>query len=411
MEGRVRIQYLAQPGNQIGAKVTELLKQQPPPVFVAMVYAFANRQTLLRYRSSIAGLKQLGTSVRIVVGIDMDSTSKEALEEIVSWGVDARVVKNGVPRHTFHPKLCLTERKDYASILIGSSNLTEGGFFRNYEACALITYDLPADQAEFNSAKSALARFLDASGPTCCTLSLDLIARLVQRGEVPTESEARARRKALGAMRRRKAPQGTLPIFGTEQIDGPPPFSPEVIRILASAAKTKRKRQRQARNKRKSPAVRSPIEIRPTAFYMTLPKMRGSIPGEPRVPLVARDIAEQFWGWPDNYRLSVGPRGGRRKYRNWKPLWRILDSENPAATFLEPVRMYEYEESADFRFYSARLLALGADQGDIVRIARVSDTSAEFECVLARKGTPTHTSWQHNCTEPVRNSSRRWGYA
>ena len=73
--------------------------------------------------------------------------------------------------------------------------------------------------------------------------------------------------------------------------------------------------------------------------------------------------------------------------------------------------MYEYEESSDFRFYSARLLALGANQGDIVRIRRVEEDDAEFECVLARAGTPEFAAWQPFCTERVRNSNRLWGYA
>jgi len=73
--------------------------------------------------------------------------------------------------------------------------------------------------------------------------------------------------------------------------------------------------------------------------------------------------------------------------------------------------MYEYVESSDFRFYAHRLLELGADRGDVVRITRISEPEAEFECVLARRGTGSHGAWLRYCSEPVRNSDRLYGYA
>jgi hypothetical protein len=97
---------------------------------------------------------------------------------------------------------------------------------------------------------------------------------------------------------------------------------------------------------------------------------------------------------------------------NWKPVWRLRRADQPAAEDRkESVRMYEYTNSSDFRFYSPALLALGADNGDIVRITRIAEPDAEFECVLAPRGTTEYRDWLRHCTEPVRNSDRRYGYA
>ena len=72
--------------------------------------------------------------------------------------------------------------------------------------------------------------------------------------------------------------------------------------------------------------------------------------------------------------------------------------------------MYEYEESKDFRFFSPALVHIGADAGDIVRIQRLGEPDAEFECALAVKGTPTHADWLTYCDTTVSNSPRHFGY-
>ena len=73
--------------------------------------------------------------------------------------------------------------------------------------------------------------------------------------------------------------------------------------------------------------------------------------------------------------------------------------------------MYMYENSSDFRFYARPLVNAGADLGDVVRITRVAEPQVEFECVLARQGTQEFTEWIQYCTQAVRNSDRRFGYA
>lgn len=73
--------------------------------------------------------------------------------------------------------------------------------------------------------------------------------------------------------------------------------------------------------------------------------------------------------------------------------------------------MYMYENSSDFRFYARPLVNAGADLGDVVRITRIAQPDAEYECVLAKQGTPEFDLWLTFCTQPVRNSPRRFGYA
>jgi hypothetical protein len=153
--------------------------------------------------------------------------------------------------------------------------------------------------------------------------------------------------------------------------------------------------------------------LAPAAFYMTLPTLQGpNIPGEARIPLDAIELAEEFWGWPDKYKRETNPRSGsKRVYWNWRSSWRISTSDSSKAPSVQPVRMYFYENSSDFRFYARPLVSAGGDLGDVVRIRRIAEANAEYECILARQGTGTYDEWIKCCIHPVRNSPRRFGYA
>ena len=73
--------------------------------------------------------------------------------------------------------------------------------------------------------------------------------------------------------------------------------------------------------------------------------------------------------------------------------------------------MYMYENSSDFRFYVRPLVNAGGNLGDVVRIRRIAEPDAEYECVLARQETPEYKKWIKVCTQHVPNSIRCFGYA
>jgi hypothetical protein len=200
--------------------------------------------------------------------------------------------------------------------------------------------------------------------------------------------------------------------FSEELIPDPPPLPPDVLDALIPQVKRERSRRKRRVPKGRKIAIQSSAEVFPEAFYMEVNKLQGPrIPGEARIPMEARDLAESFWGWPEMYQRESRAQGMKtRYYWNWRPRWRIIDAANPAQAFEDMVRMYEYEDSSDFRFYSSRLVELGADQGDIVRITRVNEPALQYEVTLARKGSPEHASWRSNCTRQVRNSDRHYGY-
>lgn len=408
----MRIDYIAQPDNPLGTVLSNMLDAQPPASSIVFVSAFVSVQAVMRVKRQILLLKEYGSNIRFVLGIDLGGTSREVLAELLEWDIDVRIVKHRIPRHTFHPKLYLFEWTDRATVIIGSNNMTEGGFFGNYECAARITYLLPKETKAFDTARSQLDRFLQPTGSTVYQLTKKLLAELLDRGVIPTEAEVR---KALDTTAKSEASpkrEGQL-IFGQEEFAASPPLPPELIARLVKDVRTRRTAAK------KEAAATLPVDdqtrdlILPAAFYMTLPTLQGdNIPGEGRIPLEAIELAKEFWGWPDEYTREVSTRGrSSRVYWNWRPQWRVWSVEAPDAITTQEVRMYMYENSSDFRFYVRPLVNASGNLGDVVRIRRIAEPDAEYECVLARQQTAEYKEWIKACTQPVRSSTRCFGYA
>ena len=412
----MNIRHITQPDQFHGQILSTLLAQVPPPRRVIIVSAFAGLQTVMRFKHSLLGLAESGAAVRIVVGVDMRGTSREVLQELATWAqVEVFVYRNRRPGHTFHPKVALIESPSGADVFVGSNNLTEGGFFRNYEAASRITYSLPADTDAYTAARNELRRFLEPTLPMGLRLTAELYATLAQRADIPSEAQLQAeRRRQRTASQPADPAQAPVEVFGAEEIPAPPPLPAGLLDALSQAV-NRRRRDRRAQPAAEAAAalaVVSPAQIAPASFYMTLPTLQGdNIPGEGRIPLAAIEMAEDFWGWPDSYERSESPReGAERVYFNWRSRWQIANAATPNIHSRQEVRMYMYENSSDFRFYARPLVNAGADLGDIVKITRVASQHVDFECLLARQGTPEHAAWLPCCTNAVRNSTRRFGY-
>jgi hypothetical protein len=432
----LNIDFVAQPEKRIGDLIEASIVDRGTPAALTFVSAFASLPTVLRIKANVASVKDAGGNARIVLGVDLGGTSKEVLQEVASWAVPVTIVKNRRSGMTFHPKIYFLRWPQHAEIYVGSSNLTEGGFYKNFEASSRVIYDLPNDDALLAEALNDLKRFLAPAGPTAISLTPAYLAALLALQEIP--SEAQARRIRGEAMAKRPSQNQPDNVFGSEPITAPPKLPPELQQLLLAARNSQKGEFKKAilRAKQQAkkaagglPIVAAPVpslpiplaQLDPTYFYMTLPAMQGDnpkIPGEPRIPLEAIDMAEDFWGWPDNYETSVSPRMGAaakepRIYRNWRPNWRIYASNDPANIAKTPVRMYLYENSKDFRFYAGELIRLGAASGDIVRLERVDESDVVYECVLARQNTPEHAAWSPLLVSEVKsgNSTRRFGFA
>ncbi|WP_170304293.1 phospholipase D-like domain-containing protein [Duganella radicis] len=101
--------------------------------------AFARTQGVQAIYQAIAAA---GPKASVFVGIRNDITSYQALELLLSAGVNVYAVDTGSRSTIFHPKIFIIRHGKQAGIVAGSANLTFGGLHNNIEASSLISLNL-----------------------------------------------------------------------------------------------------------------------------------------------------------------------------------------------------------------------------------------------------------------------------
>ena len=121
----------------VGKELIARFKSGDYNSFTCLV-AFASYGGISALTPYILKAKAKGDRIKIILGVDQKGTSKEALEEVLSWDVDSHIY------HTdssiiFHPKIYLFESNQIYTLIVGSNNLTTRGLVQNIESSLLIT--------------------------------------------------------------------------------------------------------------------------------------------------------------------------------------------------------------------------------------------------------------------------------
>lgn len=226
----MKVRTITQPQLQLGAEIDGLLSEARKYTRVVLVSAFVALRTILRLRKRLLAQKQTGAKLQLTIGIDLGGTSREVLEELLKWDCEVYIFHNAIGRATFHPKIYLFEDSKNATLFVGSNNLTDGGFYTNYEAGVRWDFSLPADGGEYNKVTDSLKIFLKPTGETVQPLTKKLVEVLVARNDIPSEAEARGNRRERA--RAKKPPVGGAPENPFAAVKVPlPPLLERALRI------------------------------------------------------------------------------------------------------------------------------------------------------------------------------------
>lgn len=344
--------------------IYDLLQSQNPQFEVAVfISAFCNDAGVIRLVRPIHEFQQNGGRALFYLGIDHQGTTVEGLQRILSIADEAFIFHNARGGATFHPKMYVFEKhNDQVSVILGSSNLTLGGLYTNYEANIRIDFQLPEDADKLQEARQLWQGILDAPDRVLRPLSHDLIRTLQLRGQILSERVLRRTRAASETQQQHTRAQSGTEIpenpFSSIRVPLPPPVDGELL----------------ARPTRQRPTPQTQSELIDTELHpqvrsfllMLNPIDRPRIPGEIRVPLRAIYSNPYFWHYPENYNLIE--RDGS-EYWEWYPVWRITSHHvNPPQIVVERVRMYHYPRRSEFRLYTGTFQNVGGSGGDILRL-------------------------------------------
>ena len=169
----------------------ELIKQFESKRFDSFtcLVAFASGSGIASLTPYISDAKASGMKIRVILGIDQKGTSKEALDAVLNWGIDAYVYHTN-SRNIFHPKVYLFENEDIFTLIVGSNNLTVPGLVKNVE-CSLLIKDIKSNPVhkEFYDYWKAI---LDGTETSLYPLTRKFIDAVVAGKLVPSDTERAA---------------------------------------------------------------------------------------------------------------------------------------------------------------------------------------------------------------------------
>lgn len=132
----MRAQIIDNISRRMGTFLSSSIKQAEE---VKIAVAFMSQRGLDMIGDALDHCLQSGGYFEMLVGLDMHVTDPQALQDIYDLSrrsSNVTVFCHASPRSDviYHPKLYLLKAERQVSIIIGSSNLTQGGLKRNIEA-------------------------------------------------------------------------------------------------------------------------------------------------------------------------------------------------------------------------------------------------------------------------------------
>ena len=142
-----------------------------------IIVAYAKSGPLLRLRELLENWRKAGKSLDIILGVDQQGTSLEAVELSQELFDNVYITQNsGI---TFHPKIYLFTGKKHARAFIGSNNLTVGGTEKNFESSVHLEMMLPVDEANLSEVMSAWADLMPSNCAATRLLDAEILAELI----------------------------------------------------------------------------------------------------------------------------------------------------------------------------------------------------------------------------------------
>ena len=199
--------------------------------------AWVRASGIAHLEPSLTRFLKKGHQLRVVVGVDLDNTSREGLEALLaleSHGTASVHVHHNEAGTIFHPKLYLFRNATNATLIVGSNNVTEAGLYRNTEAGLELAVDIQDEV--ISSTLNALDAWSDTTLGLAKKLDTAFLAELAFNGYVKDEAVIRAEMAARRAAAKPKA--GTFKkLFGSLTIAAPSKASSTSVAVLPVAAK------------------------------------------------------------------------------------------------------------------------------------------------------------------------------
>ena len=325
-----------------------------------------------------ANFLQQGGRLSIIVGIDLQNTTREGLRsllELERYGRCETFVYHNEAGSIFHPKLYLFRNEEEARFIVGSNNITESGLYVNVEAGLQV--DTTADAAVIAQTLDALSSWKDTTSRFAVRLDNDFLALLAREGYVPDEAAAREKLRRERTVRPRR---GAAPLFASRRF-----VPPERIRREARPATAAG-----ARPPRPLPTPPAPAPAVPSGTVLLMRLRKASVTDRPTQTQIPFRVVDTFFKDADEVRSAhsgeahgineASARGNRNTIKLEIPEMR--DFDQPVARF---------EKTPEGILYEA--YDVGSPQGNQI-MARLEEGRGDRSTQLSISNADRATWWR-----------------
>jgi HKD family nuclease len=208
-----------------GNFIIDSLESENYSSFNAFV-AFVSTGGLKNIIDQMLTFREAGGEIKLYLGVNLNATSKEALEKLLEHEIESYVVYS--PNNIiYHPKIYAFEGDETTRAIIGSSNLTESGLFQNIEASVCVDFESDDENGSefladiydhFNS-------IINQEHPSCQLLTQEVLEILIESNVVLPEAASRAKSNKINkefGQKETKANTRLLELFGKVRAKRPP---------------------------------------------------------------------------------------------------------------------------------------------------------------------------------------------
>lgn len=337
--------------NSAGAEISSDLRSGRYSKFKLAV-AYAKKSGVGRIFNDLTYFTNNGGNTEAIIGIDQSNTSYQALVNLKSFtGDNLYIHKDRNPELTFHPKIYLFGNRDIEKVIVGSSNLTAGGFYLNFEANVGITLDNSQTSRDFKDQVNCYWQNL-LSDVNTKPAEDSLLKQLLELGKVIDETKQRSFREIIER-------EISLPFTTRTRPRTPPPLAAGVV---------------------------TSVPVLQEKFAMTLSGFDVSERSQDPVILIPKESLKRypvFWNWPDLFTLS------NKGYPEYFPIATVKYDRITLRN--QRLRIYYYDTKKEFRLQCEPIKRNGS-QGDILIVKKNKRNPLEFDIELIRQGTARYNT-------------------
>lgn len=188
--------------------------------------AFVSTGGLKNIIDQMLAFREAGGEIKLYLGVNLNATSKEALEKLLEHEIESYVVYS--PNNIiYHPKIYAFEGDETTRAIIGSSNLTESGLFQNIEASVCVDFNSDDENgSEFLAdIYDHFNAIINQEHPSCQLLTPEVLEILIESNVVLTEAASRAKSNKINkefGQKESKVNTRLLELFGKVKAKRPP---------------------------------------------------------------------------------------------------------------------------------------------------------------------------------------------